>query len=165
MKKLCGECAKRTVEARAVTGRSAPFRNFPALAIPASIAIPTCTSCGAEWIDGQTARKLDAALSEQGSQVLARLGREAIEVLSADASQRELEAVLGLSAGYLSKVRHGKETPSAPLVALLALLATRPGRLNEVARAWSSGKLPPRVVSDNFSRVQLDVDPAAPVAC
>lgn len=164
MKKLCGECGKRAVEALVVPGRRSPFRNFPALEVPAELPIPTCGNCGAEWIDRQTAEKLDSALAEQGSRVLAQVARQAIEALSATTSQRELEAALGLSAAYLSKVRHGKESPSAPLVALLALLAARPARLEEVERVWATGLLPVRVVSDNFSRVEIQIDTAAPVA-
>ena len=69
MKKLCGECSKRAVEPIAVAGRRSPFCNFPDLEIPADLAIPTWSNCGAEWIDGPTAEKLDAALAAQGSQV------------------------------------------------------------------------------------------------
>ncbi len=164
MKKLCGDCGTRAVEPLAVSGRRSPFRNFPALEIPAALAIPTCTNCGAEWIDRQTAEKLDAALAEQGSHVLAQVARQAIESLGATMSQRELEAAVGLSAAYLSKLRHGKESPSAPLVALLVLLAARPARLEEVKRVWATGRLTPRVVSTNFSRVDLQIDSDVAVA-
>lgn len=165
MKKLCGECGKRTVEPLAVPGRRSPFRHFPTLDIPAGLSIPTCTNCGTEWIDRLTAEKLDAALTEQGTHVLAHVARQAIEALSATMSQRELESALGLSAAYLSKIRHGKESPSAPLVALLALLAARPARLEEVERVWATGLLSPRVVSNNFSRVDVQFDSDATVAC
>jgi hypothetical protein len=145
-------------------GRRTPFRNFPALEIPALLAIPTCSTCGAEWIDRETARKLDEALAAQGAALLADVARQAIEALSATMSQRELEAKLGLSAAYLSKVRHGKEAPSAQLVALLSLLAARPARIEEVERVWATGRIPPRVVSTNVSRVDLKVDSDVAVA-
>lgn len=164
MKKLCGECGKRAVDPVAVPGRRSPFRNFPALDIPATLAIPTCSNCGAEWIDRETAKRIDEALAAQSAVVLADLARQAIEALTATMSQRDLEARLGLSAAYLSKVRHGKEVPSAPLVALLALLAARPGRIDEVERVWTTGRLCPRVVSTNVSRVDLAVEPEMAVA-
>lgn len=164
MKKLCGECGKRAVEPLAVPGRRSPFRNFPELEIPAALAIPTCSNCGAEWIDRETARKIDEALATQSAVVLGDVARQAIEALSATMSQRELEAKLGLSAAYLSKVRHGKEAPSAPLVALLSLLAARPARIEEVERVWAIGRLSPRVVSTNVSRVDLKVDSDVAVA-
>jgi DNA-binding transcriptional regulator YiaG len=164
VKKLCGECGKRAVEPAAVPGRRSPFRNFPALELPESLAIPTCSSCGAEWIDRETARQIDSALAAQSAVVLTDVARQAIESLSATVSQRELEATLGLSAAYLSKVRHGKEVPSAPLVALLSLLAARPARIEEIARTWATGQLSPRVVSTNVSRVDLRVDSGMAVA-
>ena len=164
MKKLCGECGKRAVEPLAAPGRRSPFRNFPELEIPAALAIPTCSNCGAEWIDRETARKIDEALATQSAVVLGDVARQAIEALSATMSQRELEAKLGLSAAYLSKVRHGKEAPSAPLVALLSLLAARPARIEEVERVWAIGRLSPRVVSTNVSRVDLKVDSDVAVA-
>lgn len=164
MKKLCGECGKRAVEPVMAPGRRSPFRNFPELGIPSTLAIPTCSNCGAQWIDRDTARKIDEALAAQSASVLADVARQAIEALSATMSQRELEATLGLSAAYLSKVRHGKEAPSAPLVALLSLLATRPARIEEVERVWATGRLSPRVVSTNVSRVDLKVDSDVAVA-
>ena len=164
MKKLCGECGKRAVEPVAAPGRRSPFRNFPKLAIPTTLAIPTCSNCGAEWIDRETARKIDEALATESAVVLADVARQAIEALGATMSQRELEATLGLSAAYLSKVRHGKEAPSAPLVALLSLLAARPARIEEVERVWATGRLSPRVVSTNVSRVDLKVDSDVAVA-
>ena len=48
-------------------------------------------------------------------------------------SQRRLEAILGLSQGYLSRLANGSGTPSPPLVALLTLLANDPARLAEIA--------------------------------
>ena len=47
-------------------------------------------------------------------------------------SQRRLEAILGLSQGYLSRLAHGNGTPSPPLIALLTLLANDPARLAEI---------------------------------
>ncbi len=164
MKKLCGECGKRAVEPVMVPGRLSPFRNFPELEIPATLAIPTCSNCGAEWIDRETAGKVDEALAARSAVVLGDVARQAIEALSATMSQRELETTLGLSAAYLSKVRHRKEAPSAPLVALLSLLAARPARIEEVERVWATGRLAPRVVGTNVSRVDLKVESDVAVA-
>ncbi len=164
MKKLCGECGKRAVEPWTGPGRRSPFRNFPALELPATLAIPTCANCGAEWIDRETARRIDEALAAQSALVLADVARQAIEALGATTSQRELEATLGLSAAYLSKVRHGREVPSAPLVALLSLLAARPARIDEVMHVWTTGRLSPRIASTNVSRVDLEVEAGEAVA-
>lgn len=53
----------------------------------------------------------------------------------------ELEAALGLSAGYLSKVRHGAVRPSAQLAALLEIVRVHPEAL---ATARRSTGAPPK---------------------
>jgi transcriptional regulator with XRE-family HTH domain len=166
MKMLCAECGKRAVEPLAVAGRHSPFRNFEALEVPADLEIPTCTHCGAEWIDRKTAERIDAALEEEAAATLGRMAREAIEILGLTMNQRELEVQLGLSHGYLSKVKHGKEAPSSQLVAVLALLAVSPRRLDEVERMWTTGQLPPRITADHVNRgeTRMESDSAAPLA-
>lgn len=164
MSKLCGECGNRTVVPLAVAGRTSPFRQFGALPIPADFQVPTCSTCGAEWYDRKTSEQLDAVLAEAANQQLARLATEAIEHLAQVMNQRDLEVQLGLSAGYLSKVRHGKERPSAPLVALLSLLATRTRRIGEVERVWATGQLSLRLTDDNLTRVDAELLTPAAVA-
>lgn len=164
MTRLCGECGRRAVAPRAVAGRTFPWKQFASLPVPETVEIPTCSNCGTEWIDRRTAEQLDEDLSRAAASRLSALGREAIELLGASFNQRDLEVQLGLSAGYLSKVKHGKETPSASLVALLALLAARPSRLEQVAHVWKTGSLPPRITSDYFSTVELEVDEPEPAA-
>jgi len=59
--KRCGECGARAVANLAKVGRTATYRNME-LPIPASVEIPTCGNCGAEWIDAKTAVVLDEVL-------------------------------------------------------------------------------------------------------
>ncbi len=162
MMKLCAECGERAVAPRAVAGRTSPWKQFASLPIPADVQIPTCSKCGAEWIDRKTAAVLDAVLEEAAEERLVRLARNALEDLGTSMSQRDLEFDLGLSAGYLSKVKHGKETPSAQLVGLLALLASRPARLDQLAHIWETGELPPRLTNDHFTTVRIANDETAP---
>jgi len=60
-----------------------------------------------------------------------------IEHLARHFSQRHLELRLGLSQGYLSRLRAGSGNPSPALLSLLALLAVDPTRLHELDRDWS----------------------------
>ncbi len=118
------------------------FRNFAALELPESLAIPTCTNCGEEWLDADTTEALERALSDAASKALTSLSIEAIAVLAEHSAQRDLENLLDLSHGYLSKVKHGKEKPSALLAALLALLARNPERrLGEIRNFWNTKTL------------------------
>lgn len=73
----------------------------------------------------------------------------ALDRLQHAISQRDLERLLGLSAGYLSKLKSGKRT-SGPLAAVLLLLAFDPDRLGELKRLLRMEWLPgvrPRVVT------------------
>ena len=52
-------------------------------------------------------------------------------------SQRQLELLLGLAQGYLSRLLAQAGNPSSPLVLLLALIAKDPqARLDEVQSYW-----------------------------
>jgi hypothetical protein len=85
--------------------------------------------------------------------------RDAIGVLCPQyISQRELERLLWLSQGYLSRlfVTHGPAVPSAALVALLALLAAEPSRLDELRKFWE--KLPKPARADR-KRTDDDKEP------
>jgi hypothetical protein len=157
MSLLCPECGTRTVEPRALPGRTLPYRNFPALPIPAELVLPTCTRCGDIRIGAKEAELLDAALERAAQETLASLGRQAIEAIQEVATQRDVEARLGLSPGYLSKVKRGREVPSAALVSALVLLAVRPNRLKELEGVWSTGRLPPRLTTDAVAQWQADV--------
>ena len=72
--------------------------------------------------------------------------RVAIDILSHHISQRQLEELLGLSQGYLSRLRACASNPSAELVAHLAMLCQDPPtRLLELERFWAlpAEKWPP----------------------
>jgi hypothetical protein len=68
---------------------------------------------------------------------LRRLARQEIDRLTPYISQRRLERLLGLSQGYLSRLRSFAGTPSATLVCTLTLLAQAPKeRLHELTEYW-----------------------------
>lgn len=68
---------------------------------------------------------------------LQRRVRQEIDQLTSFISQRQLELLIGLSQGYLSRLRAGDSTPSTMLVCALALLANDPqGRLHELKGYW-----------------------------
>ena len=62
---------------------------------------------------------------------------EELERLMPFISQRRLEILLGLSQGYLSRLRSGAGIPSASLVCILVLLSKDPKeRLHELQQDW-----------------------------
>ncbi len=134
---ICPTCNKGEVREVARAGRRLHFRTIPNLEVPSDVLIPTCThsGCGEEWLDSATAARLDEAMKGAYQAALTMKAEEAISRLKKRAPQRDLERLLGLSAGYLSKLKHGKET-TAPLVAALMLLASDPHRVDELRALW-----------------------------
>jgi hypothetical protein len=118
-----------------------PFRTMAALAVPDSLAIPTCDHCNAEWIDPRTAAAIDKALQVAYAEELHKRLEAAVDsILTAtEIPQRRLEHLLGLSAGYLSRLRGRRGDASAQIVSVLALLAHDPKRrLKELDQLWAS---------------------------
>lgn len=100
-------------------------------------------------LDPQAIHGLFGADPEQARQALRRQVRLALERLLPFISLRQLEALLDLSHGYLSRLLHCEQaaqrgkavigTPSATLVCTLALLAQDPPtRLQELRQFWNS---------------------------
>ena len=109
-------------------GRLTMYRNLE-LEVPAHVVVPTCTKCGAEWIDEAAAKALDEALERvYESKLRARLDTALEKILSEEGSQARVERVLGVSPGYLSKLKLGKRHPSAEIVSALALVSANPKR-------------------------------------
>src|SRR5437773_2650545 len=120
----CLECGEGMVRPLATAGRRMPFRNMAAVTVPTDFQIPTCDHCGAERIDDPTARALDVMLQDPYVQELSnRLSRSLERVLSYGITQRRLEQLLGLSQGYLSRLKTERGDGSAQIIATLALLA------------------------------------------
>jgi hypothetical protein len=109
-----------------------------ALVVPSTLAIPTCDNCGNEWIDPKTADAIDEALQgAYAAELHKRLEAALVTIASAGITQRRLEQVLGLSLGYLSRVRAKRGDASAQLVSTLVLIAEDPKRrLGALDRAW-----------------------------
>ncbi len=135
----CSTCGKGEVYPFAQPGRTASYKNMAALPLPDDLAIPTCRACGTEWIDRPTAQALDKALERQYRKRLRELAIKDLEQLAArHVTQRRLEKLLGLSQGYLSKIRSGASRPSPTLVSCLHLLASDPEhRVREMEESFA----------------------------
>lgn len=115
------------------------FRSVPQMEIPADLPIPTCAECGTEWIDEDTAQALNQALEVAYNRLLRERAQAALEQLRGRVPQHRIEQVLGLSQGYISKIRSGK-APSEALVASLMLFAQEPNRVEETEQHWAGGR-------------------------
>jgi hypothetical protein len=67
-----------------------------------------------------SALKLNPAVHRQ---VLQRMLKRLLKKITAHASMRRVEAALGLSPGYLYKLKSGRSRPSVHLISTLGLLA------------------------------------------
>lgn len=117
-------------------GRTTRYQAVAALPIPSDFPIPTCIKCRAEYFDSALSGLLARVLQPLYQDVLQAAASELIERICAATPQRRLELILGLSQGYLSKLKARAGRPSSALVALLFLL-DRPGAVSEVERYFA----------------------------
>ena len=149
--KRCLRCNSVSVRPRKGVGRTRHYRVLAKLPIPDAFEIPTCQRCGAVYSDASMERALDQVLAAVYLDSLQTLAKESLRKLTERnaetkrcfISQRQLELVLGLSQGYLSRLLSGRGKPSTPLVLLLDLLSLSPKQtLREVRRFWALSVLP-----------------------
>ncbi len=132
----CVACAKGMVKLTAKAGRREWQRSVE-LEVPADFEIPTCTHCGEEYMNGEIARELDKALMPAYEERIRQLFTGALERLLEITGPTDLERKLGLSQGYLARIKAGTVTPSQQLVAMLASFARDPKkRLRELEETW-----------------------------
>lgn len=136
---ICATCGVGKITPKAGRGRYLPYRTLPAVELPESLALPSCQHCGELWLDARATQALEDALQARYSQALATWAVNAVELLTDRLPARELETLLGLSPGYVSKVRSGKARPNPALVMLLMLLSSRPKLLSTVRALWEEG--------------------------
>ena len=112
------------------------YRNIGALPIPAEFPIPTCGRCAAEYLSPATCDHLAPLLLSSYQAALRTAAATLVTTATASVSQRKLEALIGLSQGYLSGIKSGSRQPSSAFVALLYLVA-QPGAAAELERFFS----------------------------
>ena len=133
----CAQCGKGTVRPVARAGRREFYKTMDVL-VPADFSVPTCDSCGEEWLNASQSKALDSALEHAYGQELRRLAAEQLaKIADAGLEQKRVEHALGLSHGYLSHVKAGRNVPSPMLVSELVLLAKdAERRLKELEDFW-----------------------------
>jgi hypothetical protein len=135
----CRECGEGMVRLVAKPGRRTTYK-FLELDVPADLAIPTCDHCGMEWHNDATAERFDEAMEQVFRRELTGIAQRALEHIdNAGVRQSEVERAIGLSPGYLSKIKRGERTPEPVLVAQLAIISMNPSaRLSEAQKVWTT---------------------------
>jgi hypothetical protein len=135
----CPACGVGNVSLQPVIGRKFRHHMIPDLELPPGLVLPTCDHCHELWLgdDERLAafqNALDAAFAksrdERISASLDRLRRDKVR-------QWDLEPLLGLSSGYLSKLKKRKKQARASLVSALMLLGIDTSRVEELRRLWT----------------------------
>ena len=131
---LCPCCGYAAVIPLARPGRMVRYRNT-VLTLPADLRLPACRRCKYEplGLDTLPPELLESLYRDHLRQRVAL----AIERIQACRSQRRTELLLNLSQGYLSRLKAGGGVPGAPLVSLLALLASHPQLIGELEDFWT----------------------------
>lgn len=129
----CHSCHKGTVSMLARPGRTAPYKSIPNLTVPADLEIQTCDHCGEEWMTPEDATRIDATMNIVYQQELLRRLRA---VLPDAKEASRIERDLGLSRGYLSRLRKTTRPPTEALLAILALFRLHPSTLRQVETFW-----------------------------
>lgn len=132
----CPECGGET-KWLAKAGRKVSYRNMT-LELPKDLEIETCLACGEQWLDEPTSEKLDLALASAYQVALRKQANEAImRVVDQGITVTQIEHMLGLSQGYLSRIRREKAMSPA-LVGALVLLARAPRQnMEALEAAWA----------------------------
>jgi hypothetical protein len=130
----CPHCRAKAVRGRPGAGRTTVYKTLPCLPLPSELLIPTCSRCRTLFLP--TNQKTGALLHLLYVAELRQRTQLAISTLRDVRSLRKLERLLGVSQGYLSKLRAGTSTPSPELTLLLGLLASNPKPLLRRADAF-----------------------------
>lgn len=124
----CTACGTGIVRRSAKAGRVDVYKGLE-FALPADLVLTACEACGERYTNLADAEKIDAALSEAyAAHVRTRIEASIGRLQEAGLSLATVEKELGLSEGYLSKIRKSVE-PSFQLVALLAVIAENPKKM------------------------------------
>ena len=114
-------------------GRMAPYKSIPNLPVPADLEIQTCDHCGEQGLSPEDATRTDAALDlVYRQELLARLRAVLPDAKEASRIERDL----GLSRGYLSRLRKTTRPPTEALLTILALFRQHPATLGQVEAFW-----------------------------
>ena len=136
----CPTCGKLAVKDRARKGRFTVFMHLT-VEIPEDILIPECSRCKQVYLS--SSESLLKGIRRAYLASLRKMAQDALWSLREHISLRQLELLTGLSQGYLSRIKLDLGQPSAPLVALLGLLAERPALIDSLRIYWATPRPSP----------------------
>ena len=122
----CPHCKRSSLKPHPDAEHAVSYRGLDlVIAVEGSV----CTSCGAIALP-------QSALQASRRAALVQRGSDLLYELMQSISLRQLEKIMGVSQGYLSRLKARKGCPSPTLVSLLWLLHKQPGLLVRLKRYW-----------------------------
>jgi hypothetical protein len=124
----CYFCGEGIIAPRNLRGSVLQYRDEREIPVEGDVFVPTCDACGESLLDEETSKALDAVLEPAYRRLRSeRVQHELSSVLSAlGITQGDLERLLGLSPGYVSKLIKGKRVAETPLYRFVHLLNANP---------------------------------------
>ena len=123
----CGVCGEGRFRQTDVKGRAFSYRDERALVLRSSLMVPVCEVCGELRESSAHADSLDLLLEAEYAAKRIATTKELVARLIGDGwRQVEIEQVMALSAGYLSKALRGEKTLATSTLRHLIHLALHP---------------------------------------
>jgi hypothetical protein len=124
----CYFCGEGTIAPRNLRGSVLQYRDEREIPVEADVFVPTCDACGESLLNDETSKALDAVLEPAYRRLRGeRLRHELSRALSTlEITQADLERLLGLSPGYVSKLLKGKRVAETSLYRFVHLLNANP---------------------------------------
>jgi hypothetical protein len=124
----CFSCGVGTIALRNARGQVVGYKDERAVEIDRDVEVLLCDHCGEMLLNADSAARLDAVLEPGYRRLRVRRVLEEVAGIRAalDISQRDLERLIGVSDGYISKLRHGRRVPDATTLRLLHLINADP---------------------------------------
>lgn len=127
----CPSCGQGNVKNKMEAGRTMPYKDLPDVPVPDDLKLPTCNHCNDMMIRGDLLDELDTALEKAYLKLKAKRVKQSLEAIKKKTkhiSQAELERLIGLSPGYLSKLTRGIKPSSKMLDRFLFMIENDPSK-------------------------------------
>ena len=125
----CLFCRQNAVSVRELKGRTFDLRDEYDLRFDESMRVPICTKCGDVYVRGASLRRFSDVLERLYDERKRAAVEDFVAVIDHDFSdvpRHRWEEVLGVSAGYVSRLQKGSRNLSGPLEVLMRGLTRAP---------------------------------------
>ncbi len=139
-----------------IRGERWPYRDAVDLLIDEDLFMPVCAACGEMMLDEGDSKRLDEVLQRAYEEHRHKATEQLIVCITRDfnITQGEIEQILGMSTGYISKVKRREKMLSAQAFRTLFMLSEEPYTM-----VSTYARIDPRLMSlaERLQRFQHDL--------